>query len=99
MSEYRDRVLKTIQEHEKEYNPVDQYEIIDALGWLYEEIRGIPENDGLINGKPSHTRGMIIETLEKHLDIAEKVGSTEVHCVETDLVRCTIVLLGNPRNM
>lgn len=45
---YREKVLTKILEYEKQFDPVDQYEITDAIGWLYEEIRAIPENDEVI---------------------------------------------------
>ena len=41
MEEYREKVLKAILEFEKEFDPVDQYEITDAIGYLYEIIRAI----------------------------------------------------------
>ena len=41
-SEYKDKVLKTIRDYEKQFQFVDQYEIVDAIQWLYEEIRSIP---------------------------------------------------------
>ena len=41
MEEYREKVLKAIREYEKEFNPSEQYEIVDALGYLYEIIRAI----------------------------------------------------------
>lgn len=41
MEEYREKVLKAIRDFEKEFDPVDQYEITDAIGYLYEIIRAI----------------------------------------------------------
>ena len=43
VSEYKDKVLKTILDYEKQFHSVDQYEIVDAIEWLYEEIRSIPD--------------------------------------------------------
>lgn len=34
-------VLKKILEYEKRFNQVDDFEVTDAIGWLYEEIRQI----------------------------------------------------------
>ena len=42
IKEYREKVLKTMLKYEEQYNPSDQYEIRDALEWLYEEVRQIP---------------------------------------------------------
>ena len=41
MDEYRESILKAIREYEKHFDPVDQYEITDAIGVLYEIIRAI----------------------------------------------------------
>lgn len=41
MDEYRETVLKAISEYEKQFDPVNQYEITDAIGVLYEIIRAI----------------------------------------------------------
>ena len=41
-------MLAKILEYEKQFDPVDQYEITDAIGYLYEEIRAIPEDDEVI---------------------------------------------------
>ena len=41
MKEYREKVLKAIRDFEKEFDPVDQYEITDVIGYLYEIIRAI----------------------------------------------------------
>jgi len=38
-------VLKAILDYEKEFDPVEQYEIVDAIQWLYEKIRLLPEED------------------------------------------------------
>ena len=91
MSEYRDKVLKTMREYEKQFDPVEQWEAIDVLGWLYEAVRAIPENGGEEN--LSYTRKTIIDILEKHLNIADNIGSKQIHCVDTDLVKCVIALL------
>ena len=42
MDEYREKVLKAILDYEKQIDPVDQYEIENAIGELYEIIRAIP---------------------------------------------------------
>lgn len=39
--EYRAKVLKTILEYESHFNAVDDYEVKDAIAYLYEIIRGI----------------------------------------------------------
>jgi len=36
--DFKERVLKKILEYEKNFNPVDDFEVTDAIGWLYEEI-------------------------------------------------------------
>lgn len=41
MDEYRETILKAIREFEKQFDPVEQYEITDAIGMLYEIIRAI----------------------------------------------------------
>ena len=41
MDEYREAVLKAIRDYEKQFDPVNQYEITDAIGVLYEIIRAI----------------------------------------------------------
>ena len=41
---FREQVLKIIKEHEKEYNPVDDYVTTNELAWLYEEIRSLNDN-------------------------------------------------------
>lgn len=42
MDEYREKVLKALLDYEKQFDHVDQYEIVDAIGELYEIIRAIP---------------------------------------------------------
>jgi len=44
MDEYRETILKAIREYEKQFDPVEQYEITDAIGVLYEIVRAINEN-------------------------------------------------------
>lgn len=39
--EYREKVLTAIREYEKQFDQVEQYEITNALGELYEIIRAI----------------------------------------------------------
>lgn len=39
MDEYRETILQAIREYEKQFDPVEQYEITDAIGVLYEIIR------------------------------------------------------------
>ena len=41
MNEYREKILKTILEYEKRFDPVDDFEVTDAIGYLYELIRAI----------------------------------------------------------
>jgi len=41
MREYREKVLKAIRDFEKEFSPVEQFEVTDAIGVLYEIIRAI----------------------------------------------------------
>lgn len=41
MDEYREKVLEAIREYEKKFDPVEQYEVTDAIGVLYEIIRAI----------------------------------------------------------
>lgn len=41
MEEYREKVLKAIRDYEKEFSPSEQYEIVNAIGYLYEIIRAI----------------------------------------------------------
>lgn len=41
MDEYREKVLEAIREYEKQFDPVEQYEVTDAIGVLYEIIRAI----------------------------------------------------------
>ena len=41
---FKEQVLQIIKEHEKEYNPVDNYVTTDELAWLYEEIRLLEDN-------------------------------------------------------
>lgn len=41
VDEYREKVLKAMLDYEKQFDPVDQYEITDAIGELYEIIRSI----------------------------------------------------------
>ena len=38
---YKEEVLKAIREYEKTFNAVEQNEIVDAIGYLYEIIRRI----------------------------------------------------------
>lgn len=40
--EYRETVLKAMREYEKTFDHVQQFEITDALDWLYEIIRALP---------------------------------------------------------
>ena len=40
--EYREKVLMKMLEYRKQYSPSEQWEILNALDWLYEEIRNIP---------------------------------------------------------
>ena len=40
--EYREKVLKTILDHEKELDPVEQCDACWEIGVLYEKIRAIP---------------------------------------------------------
>lgn len=42
MDEYREKVLKAIRDYEKQLDYVEQYEIVNAIGELYEIIRAIP---------------------------------------------------------
>lgn len=37
--DFKERVLKKILEYEKGFSHVDDFEITNAIGWLYEEIR------------------------------------------------------------
>ena len=39
----RKAVLDILSEEEKKYNPVDQFEVTDAIGWLFERIRALPQ--------------------------------------------------------
>ena len=41
MEEYKEKVLKAIRDYEKQFDRVEQYEIVDAIGELYEIIRAI----------------------------------------------------------
>ena len=41
MEKYREKVLKAIRDYEKEFSPSEQYEIVNAIGYLYEIIRAI----------------------------------------------------------
>jgi hypothetical protein len=41
MDKYREAILQAIREYEKQFDPVDQYEITDAIGVPYEIIRAI----------------------------------------------------------
>ena len=41
MDEYREKVLKAIRDYEKQLDHVDQYDIANAIGELYEIIRAI----------------------------------------------------------
>lgn len=41
MDEYREKVLKAILDYEKQLDHVEQYELVDAIGELYEIIRSI----------------------------------------------------------
>lgn len=42
MDEYKEKVLKAIRDYEKQLDHVEQYEIVNAIGELYEIIRAIP---------------------------------------------------------
>lgn len=39
--EYRDKVLQVMRDFEKQFDPVDQYEVTNALAELYETIRAL----------------------------------------------------------
>lgn len=41
MEEYREKVLKAMRDYDKQFDPVEQYEIRDAIEVLYEIIRAI----------------------------------------------------------
>ena len=41
MEEYKEKVLSAIREYMKQFDCVDQYEITDALAYLYEIVRAI----------------------------------------------------------
>lgn len=41
MEEYKEKVLKAMRDYEKQFDPVEQYEIRDVIEVLYEIIRVI----------------------------------------------------------
>jgi adenine-specific DNA methylase len=41
--EIKDNMLKAILEYRKRFSPVDQYETLDRIDWIYEELRSIPD--------------------------------------------------------
>ncbi len=45
--EYKEKVLEIMLKYEKEFDHVEQWEICDALGCLYECIRAIPTQSEL----------------------------------------------------